>query len=267
LKKVVTLLVLVLACFSGKTAMAQLFLEEGKVVMEVLPGERVNKSILVTNTSDKAISVRAYWEDFEYKPPYEGAKAFVPEGTTRLSASKMMSYSPLDFNIPPFGKQKIDYSVNVPQDAKGGYYGVLFFEKAPDSFDAQTGLSIVTRVGALFFIETKGKSKDSEISSVQVEADKIKGVFHNRGDVILIPRMTYNVFDKEGLVVDRGELKKIYVPPGASANWEMSLPSNLGVGSFSLVVNTDLEDGDVIVTEINLDIDASGHLKIENIKD
>ncbi len=263
----VILLVLVLACLSGATANAQLFLEEGKVVLAVEPGERVNKSMYVSNTTNKELSVRAYWQDFEYQPPYEGAKAFVPEGTTKLSASKMMSFAPLVFKLAPFGKQKIEYSINVPNDAKGGYYGVLFFEKAPDPLEAQMGISIVTRVGSLFFIETKSRSKQSTVTNVNVKDDKVVGTFNNQGDVILIPRMTYNVFDKEGLVADRGELKKIYVPPGASADWEMAMPIKLGVGQFSIVLNTDLDEGDVIVTEMNVSIDDAGHLKVENVKD
>lgn len=266
LNKKVLILVLVLTCVAGKAAMAQLFLEEGKVVMAVSPGDRVNKTMLVSNTSDKEITVKAYWQDFTYQPPYEGAKAFVPEGSTPFSASKMMSFAPLAFKIPAFGKQKIDYSVNVPPDAKGGYYGVLFFEKAPDEVDARMGVSIVTRVGSLFFIETKDKSKKSEVRDINLKDNKIVGVFHNQGNVVLIPRQTYNVFDKEGLVADRGEIKKIYVPPGASANWELNLPAKMNAGVYSVVLNTDLDDGDLIVNEISISIDTEGHLKIDNIK-
>lgn len=247
--------------------MAQLFLEEGKVVLAVSPGERVNKSITVANTTNKEINVRAYWQDFEYQPPYAGSKSFLPEGTTKLSANKMVSFSPQVFKLAGFGKQKIDYSINVPANATGGYYGVLFFEKNPDPLEVKMGLSIVTRVGTLFFIESKDKSKKSEINSVVVNADKITGAYHNQGNAILIPRMTYNVFDKEGLVADRGELKKLYVPPGASANWEIGLPKGLSAGKYALVLNTDLDDGDMIVTELSIDIDVAGHLKIENIHD
>lgn len=262
----IILLVVVFACFFGKAASAQLFLEEGKVVLAVEPGERVNKSITVANTTDKEINVKAYWQDFDYQAPYEGAKAFTPEGTSKYTAAKMVSYSPLTFKLPGFGKQKIEYSINVPADAKGGYYGVLFVERQPDPMEAQMGLSIVTRVGSLFFIETKDRIKQSDIDNVQVKADKITGIFNNRGNVILIPKMTYNVFDKEGLVADRGELKKLYVPPGASANWEMTVPKTLQAGQFSVVINTDLDEGDVIVTEISFSIDAAGHLKIENVQ-
>ena len=246
--------------------MAQLFLEDGKIVLTVVPGERVNRSIFVSNTTDKEVSVRVYWQDFMYQPPYDGAKAFVPEGTTKLTANKMITFSPLVFKLPPFGRQKIDYALDVPGSAKGGYYGVLFFEKGPDPKMGKTALSIVTRVGSLFFIETNNKSKKSEVGGVQVNAEKITGTFSNQGDVILIPRMTYNVLDKEGLVADRGELKKIYVPPGTSANWELNLPKKITAGQYSLVLNTDLDDGDVIVNEISIVIDDAGHLKIENMK-
>lgn len=265
--KNVILLVLVLVCSFGSTAKAQLFLEEGKVVLAVVPGERINKSITISNTTDQEISVRAYWQDFEYQSPYDGSKAFVPQGSTKLSASHMITFSPLDFKLPGFGKQKIDYTISVPQTAKGGYYGVLFLEKAADPLQAQMGLSLVTRVGSLFFIETKDKSKHSEVGNVQIVSDKITGTFKNLGNAILIPRMTYNVFDKEGLVADRGELKKLYVPPGASADWDVNLPTGLSAGEYVLVLNTDLDDGDVIVNEMSIAVDAAGHLKIENIKD
>lgn len=264
MKKKVIFLVLVSTCLLVNTARAQLFLEEGKVVLAVSPGERVNKSIMISNTTDKEVTVRVYWQDFEYKPPYDGAKAFLPEGTSVRSLNKMVNFSPNSFQLPGFGKQKVEYAINMPAQAQGGYYGVLFFEKAPDPKEAKIGVSIVTRVGSLFFVETKNKSKKSEINNILIQSDKITGVFHNQGDVILIPRMTYNVFDKEGLVADRGEVKKVYVPPGASANWEISFEKKLPAGRFSLALNTDLDDGDVIVTELNLDVNDAGHLKIEN---
>ena len=104
------------------TAFAQIFLEEGKIFRNVDKGDLINESMVVQNTSDESIDVLVYWEDFEYQPPYEGSKKFFPAGTTNNSANSWISYSPQKFTLAPHGKQKISYVIDVPPNAKGGYY-------------------------------------------------------------------------------------------------------------------------------------------------
>ncbi len=264
--KVLLLTVLVLG-FCAPTARAQLFLEEGKVVLAVSGSERVNKHIVVNNTSSEPINVKVYWEDFEYLSPYDGAKKFTPAGTSKNSASGIVSFFPQTFQLPAFGKQQIDYSVSTPEDMSEGHYGVLFFEKAGDPIKTDAGISIVTRVGCLFFIEPKEKNKTAVIENMALNGSTLVGRFSNQGNVIMIPRTTYNVMDKEGLVADRGEVKKHYVPPGVSASWEVPLPKTLGQGEYTLLVNADLDEGDAVVKEMQLIKDAAGKLSIENVRD
>lgn len=261
------LLTLGLLCASMGAARAQLFLDQGKVNLAVSSGERITKSFAVHNTTNESVPVRVYWEDFEYQAPYDGSKVFLPAGTGKASANGWVNYSPQEFTLPPFGKQTIDYVVTVPAGVDGGHYGVMFFERAGDPIRDATGVQIVTRVGSLFFIEPKDLVKKALIDEVKIAEGKLTGNFSNQAQVILIPRMTYYVMDQEGLVVDRGELKKLYVPPGASAAWDITLPASLNAGQFTLVLNADLEGGDVVVKEVDLVKDAAGSLSIANIRD
>jgi hypothetical protein len=256
-----------MVCASTGAAQAQFFLEQGKVSLAVSAGERTTNSFVISNTTDQSIAVRTYWEDFDYKPPYDGSKAFLPAGTGTFSASGWVEYSPGEFTLPPYGKQTIDYVVTVPASLDGGHYGVLFFERAGDPIKDATGVQIVTRVGSLFFFEPKDAPKKAEVVNIKAVDGKITGDFVNQCQVILIPKMTYYVMDPDGLVADRGEVKKLYVPPGATGSWEIALPAGLSAGQFTLVLNTDLEGGTVVVKEIDFVKDAAGSLLLGTIRD
>ncbi len=263
----VVLLTVVLCSAAAGTARAQLFLEQGKVTLAVSAGERLAKSLMIHNTTDQTLTIKAYWEDFEYQAPYDGSKVFLPAGTGKGSAGGWVNFSPREFTLVPFGKQSIDYVVSVPQPLDGGHYGVMFFERAGDPIRDATGVQIVTRVGSLFFIEPRDLVKKASVDDIRASGAKITGSFLNQSTVVLIPHMTYYVMDPDGLVLDRGEVKKLYVPPGASAGWDIALPAGLRAGNFTLVLNTDLEGGDVVVREVDFVKDPAGSLSIEKIRE
>ena len=248
-------------------AKAQLFLEQGKVNLTVSGGDHTNGTLLIHNTSSEKANIKLYWEDFEYKAPYDGTKEFLPAGTAPASAGQWVSFSPQNFTLPAFGQQRVDYTVSVPSVIQEGHYGVLFFERSSDSPASNAGVTLVTRVGCLFFVEPKDKAKKAVFQDIALKANGITANFVNQGNVILIPRTTYYVMQKDGLVLLRGEAKKLYVPPGASAPFEISLKKKLEPGHYTMVVNADLEEGDVQIKEIGLAVDASGQLTIENSQD
>jgi len=253
--------------FLTAEAQAQLFLEDGKKVIAVSPGDRTNGSVLIHNTSADKADIKVYWEDFEYKPPYDGTKSFLPAGTAPASASQWVEFSPQVFSLPAFGQQRIDYTISVPNEIKEGHYGVLFFERSSDVAKNENGVTIVMRVGCLFFIEPKDKVKKAALQDIALKANSLTASFVNQGNVILIPRTTYYIMQDEGLVVLRGESSKLYVPPGATATLEIPLKKKLAQGQYTVVVNSDLEEGDVVVKEIKLAVDAAGQITIESSQD
>ncbi len=246
---------------------AQVFLEQAKVSLDVSAGEHRDGSLLVHNTSSSPINIRVYWEDFEYKAPYDGTKNFLPAGTAPGSASQWVTFSPQEFLIPAFGRQKIDYTVTVPSQIEEGHYGVLFFERSIAGKLNDEAVNLVTRIGSLFFIEPANKIKKAALQDIGLKANNITASFVNQGNVVLIPRTTYYVMQGQGLVLLRGETKKLYVPPGVSAPLEIPLKGRFGQGHYTLVVNSDLGDGDAVVKEIGLAVDLSGQLIIENSQD
>ena len=256
---------LLMVCLLTGTAQAQFVIENAKVVEAVSGGDRVNNSITIHNPNKEDADVRVYWEDFEYVAPYDGSKKFFSAGTLPGSPSQWVSYTPQEFKIPAFGKQKIDFSISVPESIKGGHYGVLFFEKTDIAQSTKVGVKIVYRTGALFFIESKDRVKKAEFQDVKcLDGKKVSAKFVNQGDVVLVPRTTYYIMDASAYIVDRGEAAALYVPAGAAAPFEVPLPADLKPGTYTFVLNADLEEGDVAVNEVEFVKDAAGNITIQN---
>jgi len=266
MKKPIFLLLFFCIVLAGP-ASAQFFVEEGKVTLSVSGGERINNAININNTSPETLDLRIYWEDFEYVPPYDGAKKFMPAGTGKGSASEWIRFSPQDLKLPPFGRQKVEYTINVPPQVEGGHYGVLFIEKSSDPLKDSTGVKIITRIGSIFFIEAKNKIKKAELLDIKAEGNDFIGSFSNSGNVVLIPQITYYIMDESGLAIDRGELPKLYVSPEAAGSWKLALPQDLKPARFTMVLNADLDEGDLVVKEVTFSKDSSGIVTVEKIQD
>src|SRR5690242_1143525 len=107
-----------------------------KIELELAPGETYSGEIVAENPEEEAINCRLYLEDWQYVVNGNGEKKFTPPGSTPLSASKWISFTPASSDIPSFGRITARYTVTVPPDAKGTYFAVLFFETmlgtAPD---------------------------------------------------------------------------------------------------------------------------------------
>jgi len=243
------LIIIFLLSFMCSPAQAQLLIEQGKIQPNIIAGETQRGTVAVHNTSDKTIEVRAYWEDFEYVEPFDGKKKFMPPGTSPYSAYDWVSFSPREFTLPPFGKIDLTYILNVPRTAKGGRYGVLFVEQALGNMPNKTGVKIVARVGALFFLETK-KVRYSKVEDIKSDGADLNGVFINAGNLFLTPEAVYYFLDAQGMVAARGKVDKFYISPEQQKRFSISIPQDLSPGTYSCVLTFDLGEGHSIVKEI-----------------
>ena len=246
---------------------AQVFLEEGKVKLSVTPGENVAGKLILHNTADEDVNMKVYWEDFVYKPPYDGSKDFLPKGTSEYSAANWVNVNTQTLAFGPFAKRIVSYTVNVPEDIRQGHYGVLFFENEAKQFDGAKGVNVVTRVGCLFFIEPENKSKRVDLKNFQFSGKKLTTSFTNLGNVVVIPDGTFYVINDDGIVFDRGEIKKIYLPSDKTADYSFAFNRDLDPGAYTLVMTIMLEDDDVFVKEIDFEKNYSSGFNIIAIRD
>jgi hypothetical protein len=242
---------LLAALFICSPAESKVFLEEGKVKLSVSPGENIAGELKLHNTSNQTIEMRVYWEDFIYTPPYDGSKEFLTKGTTDHSIADWVNVSNETLTFAPFASRSVPYMINVAGDIRQGHQGVLFFEQEEIKAQGSKGLNVLTRVGCLFFIEPKSKVKKAEIKNFRFFDNELTAEFTNQGNVILIPDGTYYVINDDGMVYDRGQMKKIYLPPDKTADYPIVFNQDLDPGTYTLVMTVDLDEGDVLVKEID----------------
>lgn len=267
MKKIYFVVSFLIATYAGGTCWAQVVVGKTKVQLTLTPGQTVVDSIKLNNTTSKPVGVRIYMQDFQYIEPFDGSKKFLPPSSTESSCASWVTVSPQQLTIPAYGRKEVNYTVKVPHGARGGHYGILFFEQIPEDIKGRVGLQLISRVGCLFFLETADKQKKVEIEDVAVEGENFQAVFANNGDVIIIPQGTFYIMDSNGMVADRGSIDAFYLPPGQRANFVIGISSQISPGSYTAVVTFDLNDGDIVVREIDFSKRADGALVINTIRE
>lgn len=252
-------------------------IDQTKVRLSILPGQTKAGIINVENSSAEPKTVRIYLEDWYYSFPYDGSKEFKPFNTTKLSCGEWISFSPAELFLPPYAKQKINYTVKVPQGVEGGHYAVLFFESILGQPSAEgVGVSVAVRVASLFYIEAEGTlKKDVALEKFSVERKskvtplKIDFELRNNGNVDITAGGNYNIMDKNGMVYARGDFNTVYTFPGdsarLSATW--SLPISRGIYDLILTLNlgkaqeeAGLGRGPILVKETSIEVGENGEV-------
>lgn len=248
---------------SAPAVEAQVLVEEGKINLSLAPGQKTADTLTIHNTGSAPTDLTLYLEDFRYIPPFRGKKEFFTSGTRKDSCSQWINFYPQTIHLPPFANKKINYTVSMPADASGGYYCVLFMEKKTlleggsqevGQEGSKAGLTILSRVGTLFFVESNTRQKKISVSNIAVASAAITGQVTNHGDVTLVITPLFYILDSaSGVPVDRGESDKIYLPSGETAEFEVKLLSGLQDGRYLSVVTFDLENNISSVSEVEFE--------------
>lgn len=248
-------------------ARAQLLIEEGKISRSLKPGETLTGKVILNNTSDRELSIKAYWQDFVYTPPFDGGKKFLPAGTMPQTCASWVNFFPQNFTLGPYGKKEIAYTVKFPAKPEGGYYGVLFFEDSTGQKSESTGISVVARLGCLFFLETAGSSRVAKISDLKADQAKISGEIRNTSSIILIPKGIFYIMDNEGAIFDRGEVPAVYLPPDLGTSFSFSISDKVPPGEHTVVLTFDLGNEETLVQEIDFVKKEDSSLEILQARD
>lgn len=257
-------------------------ISQSKIRLSIPPGEVRYGEITVENSSADTRAMRLYMEDWFYVLGADGTKEFAPPGSLTTSAVPWITFSPSEISMPPFGKQKIGYSVKVPADARGSRYAALFFENSAGKFGGQVGqvaaaVDVIIRIASLFYIEVEGTvTRAAEINNFSASRKNghqplfIEAGFNNIGSVDLQTASTFDIMDKQGMVVARGEFNDVYTFPSdkglLKARWKEEIPE----GTYDLIMTVDLgkaqaeagfKRGPVLTKEASIVIGPDGEVQ------
>lgn len=278
-----------LLSFSGYAWAINLpFINKSKIRVSVPVGQQAYGEIIVENPTPETRSIRLYLEDWHYVAGGDGSKEFAPAGTLSYSCAPWITFSPSEFTILPFSRQRVSYSIKAPAQAAGGYYAVLFFETAVGKVEAPegktgAGINLNIRIASLFYVEIEGTIKRKAlINNLTVKKDIASGQLliamdlYNKGNVDIAAGGTFHIMDKKGMVYARGEFNDVYTFPEDKAKltaaWKESMPKGKYDLIFTFNLGKALEEvgfgrGPVVTKESEIEIDASGELiKVGELK-
>ena len=248
----------VLFCLVPDSQAATIRVSSPKVQLKLAPGETYTGDITAENPTEEDVKVKIYLEDWVYAPGGGGQKNFSPMGTTPLSAAKWITFSPAQDTLKPFARTVVHYTVQVPQDAKGAHYAVLFFETVLGTAQDEEGVNVLVagRIGSLFYVEAKGATdRQGEIKSLELKTSEgnkpleIATTFHNTGTTDVTLGGNFLIMEKDGKVVGRGDLDKIYTFPGATESGKTQWVGRLPKGDYQVLFTYDLGEGKSLVEE------------------
>lgn len=258
-------------------AVAGIRIDSPKVRVSAKPGSYASGEIKVDNTGQREIPIKVYLEDWVYAHA-DGSKDFMPKGTTALSCSNWITFYPADFKLAAGKSQIIRYTVNIPPDAGGGHYSVMFFETESGEIeraqkDGSTAfVKVLNRIGALFYAEAEGTvDKKAEIRSLDIRQRLndfiVSAAFVNTGNTDITASGTFDVLDNSGFVYVRGCFGDTYTLPGDKAEWRSTAPStNLKPGTYDILITLDFQHGGSLVQEAGFVIDPQGNVSGVSLK-
>ena len=240
---------LILVCFGQRNANSaiNLRINNPKIELSIRPGASKSGQIAIENPTEEGLQIRCYLEDWFYTPEGDGSKDFRSAATTPLSCASWISFSPAEFILNPYGRQVVNYRVNVPAEASGGHYAVLFFETAIGEGRDERGLTVLIlgRLGSLFYVDVEGTiNKQARLTNIAVKEEeegfKVTALFKNTGNVYIACSGNFNLIDRNGVVFARGQFNNTYTFPQGEVFLQATWERDVEPGTYDLIITLDL---------------------------
>ncbi len=246
----------------------QFNIDPPRVELTINRGEKKNSYIVVSNTHpQEPIHIRAYVQDLVYLP--DGSNDFLPPGTTPWSCAEWISLKPNAFDLPANKEQVVKFQVKVPPEARGGYYGVIFFEVLTQSNRKDiSSAAIAVRIGTIVLVDVAGtaeyKAKLTELSVTKVEKDNVPAltlscIIKNLGNLLIRPTGTIRILDPQGREQTIMDLNpgKGGIFPGTSRRFILSLKKPLKEGRYIVRALVDYGGEHLLGGETSFDVGLS----------
>ena len=217
-------------------------LEPAKKEVLLDAGQSEIEMLNILNRTDKTLEFKIEIEDF--------SGSHDPNQTVILSGEERGPYSLKDYLSPEIDSftlkpgQKITFPVeiSIPLDAEpGGLYGSILVSSEAE-MQGQTGTTVISRLGALFFVNVNGEVvKEGKLTSF-AKADDENGnssfelLFENTGNNHLNPYGYIDIFNLVGTQVGEIEIEPYFAMPDSVRFRKVEWDSGKLFGRYKAVV-------------------------------
>jgi len=219
----------------------------------VEPGRTIEGSIAVSGDDEEPLRVRVNVGDMQMDR--RGELSFPEPGRTERSLAKWLTVTPNEFVLSRGKRQMVRYRLQVPREAVGSYWGIVFFQTVPTETISKGKVGILTaaRLTTMVFASTtSGGTRDGRIVDTTVQilpGGKLKMglTFENLGNLLVHIKGRYEIRDaKSGKVAAKIPLDERIVLPGTAREFTQEWQGKLPPGSYLLLGIADFGGKNVV---------------------
>jgi hypothetical protein len=233
--------------------------------MNLKPGDKFEGVIHIRNNGEDASHVNIFQTDYIFAA--DGQTMYGEPGSIIRSNAKWLTFGPTRIMIPAKETIQLYYEINVPinVDLKGTYWSVLMVE--PDLGSDMPGIEeqkgkVVIGVQALIryavqIITNIGETGESNVKLIDNKLINLDGKtilqadIENIGDRYLSPSVWMELYDKDGLYVDRFDSDRQRIYPTCSVRYNLDL-TDVPAGLYT--VQLIIDNGDERVFGTNYEV-------------
>lgn len=230
-------------------------IEPARLEFSIPAGKQRGKTVRVDNSgSGEPLHIKAYVQDVILLP--DGSSEFPAAGSSEWSCAKMIKVIPEEIDIPAGKKRDVRVTVLVPEDARGGYYGMLFFESSPIY---TKGVGINFRIGGLIdIVVSKTEEFAAKLANLTFsKPDKIEVDIFNEGNVLIRPKGRIKVFNSKGNKIKQLNFNPqgFGVLPKTLRKFYVRLDETLAKGTYRIKAEIDYGTKYLLGAELTIDIE------------
>jgi len=253
MKKTIKILCTVMTILLLVSMAEALSVSPSVVKLSIAPGESKNGSFEIYNREKGEVFVEIFLQDWILD---NNERKFSKPGTNPRSLNDWIILDQDEFLIPPETRKIIRYTIDVPEDAKGGHWGLVCFKSRPLKGERRSGIRLITQVISFVAVEVEGTVKKklkiqevlAEHKEVPLEEEdktikqiRLKAKLKNLGNVPLFspsPIGKFKVKDKNNKVVAKGKLSGNMILPNEVSEY-ISEAFTLDKGEYETIVTFD----------------------------
>lgn len=238
-------------------------LEPAKVEVFLEPGESVTRDLSVINRTEEERVFTVNIEDTRGSDDPSRAVVLLGEERGPYSLRDYLSPEITEFTLEPRQQITLPVTISVPLDAEpGGLYGsVLVSSARPQDANSPSGASVVSRVGALYFVRVAGEvTYDSRLLGMRIAGGKnmyfdgkpeqFELLYENKGSIHTNPYGGLQVSNIVGSTVAEIEIDPFFAMPDSRRYRQVYWPQDhVLAGRYKVTAEINRGYDDIVDTE------------------
>ena len=232
------------------------------VNLKLNSGQVYQGEVYIFGSDEETMAINASLMDWSLSST--GEYQFLPLGTLKRSASPWITFNPWNFNLPPKRGQKITYTIKVPTDASGSYWGTIIFNTNPTTIAGKDHyqVKVAGRIAFIIRIDINGSPLGGgSIERFHLDWNPTARTLNaalrvkNSGVSFIRFKGRLELKDKQGQIVGKFPFKEGYVLPDSSREFTLSSAKlQLAPGFYVGLAVTDLGDRSLEAVQNSLEI-------------